>query len=278
MIVLEGLPALSPFRRERLEARLRALAPTLRIAGAWFTYWVQPAQADAHIDRDALHRILEAGETQAPGESGTVSRYVLPRLGTISPWASKATELLHGAGLPVQRVERGLRLDLAGWPEDAATRSAVARLLHDPMTQSLVDRREDGAAMFATPPRAALEVVPVPMLETANARLGLALAQDEVDYLRERYGELARDPHDVELMMFAQANSEHCRHKIFNASWTIDGRDQHANGQSTSLFRMIKHTQARPAAAVARRPACAASRSRTCAARPCRNRGKRRAR
>ena len=106
MIVLEGLPALSPFRRERLEARLRALAPTLRIAGAWFTYWVQPAQADAHIDRDALHRILEAGEKQAASDGGTVSRYVLPRLGTISPWASKATELLHGAGLPVQRVER----------------------------------------------------------------------------------------------------------------------------------------------------------------------------
>jgi phosphoribosylformylglycinamidine synthase len=78
-----------------------------------------------------------------------------------------------------------------------------------------------------------------------TARLGLALAQDEVDYLRDRYGELARDPHDVELMMFAQANSEHCRHKIFNASWTIDGREQHANGQTTSLFRMIKHTHAK---------------------------------
>ena len=92
------------------------------------------------------------------------------------------------------------------------------------------------------------------MLEAANARLGLALAQDEIDYLRERYGELARDPHDVELMMFAQANSEHCRHKIFNASWTIDGRDQHANGQSTSLFRMIKQHACAHAAEHACRP------------------------
>ncbi|HKN79197.1 MAG TPA: phosphoribosylformylglycinamidine synthase [Lysobacter sp.] len=245
MIVLEGQQALSPFRRERLEARLGALAPSLRIAGAWFTYWVQPAAADARIDRAALDRILEAGDAMAPRADGAISRYVLPRLGTISPWASKATELLHGASLPVQRVERGMRIDLTGWPEDSATQHALARLLHDPMTQSLVADRDAGAALFRTPPKAPLEVVPVAMLDAANARLGLALAQDEVDYLRERYGELARDPHDVELMMFAQANSEHCRHKIFNASWTIDGREQHANGQTTSLFRMIKHTHAK---------------------------------
>src|SRR6478672_754360 len=245
MIVLEGQQALSPFRRERLEARLGALAPSLRIAGAWFTYWVQPAAADARIDRAALDRILEAGDAMAPRADGAISRYVLPRLGTISPWASKATELLHGASLPVQRVERGLRIDLTGWPEDSATQHALARLLHDPMTQSLVADRDAGAALFRTPAKAPLEVVPVAALDAANARLGLALAQDEVDYLRDRYGELARDPHDVELMMFAQANSEHCRHKIFNASWTIDGREQHANGQTTSLFRMIKHTHAK---------------------------------
>ena len=141
MIVLEGQQALSPFRRERLEARLRALAPALRIRGAWFTYWVQP-EGDASPDRDALHRILEAGDAMAPRDTDAVSRYVTPRLGTISPWASKATELLHGANLPIRRVERGLRVDLAGWPADAATQSAVARLLHDPMTQSLLDDRD----------------------------------------------------------------------------------------------------------------------------------------
>ena len=239
MIVLEGAPALSPFRRERLQARLQTLAPGLRVLGAWYGYWVDP-EPGAAPEPAALRRILQAGEDFAASAPGTVSRYVVPRLGTLSPWASKATELLRGAGLPVRRVERGMRIDLAGWPDDAATAAALARLLHDPMTQSLLETRKAGAALFAVPPAGTLEVVPLAQLEAANARLGLALADDEIDYLRARYGELGRDPHDVELMMFAQANSEHCRHKIFNASWTIDGQVR-----PISLFRMIKHTQAR---------------------------------
>ena len=238
MIVLEGAPALSPFRRERLQARLHAIAPALRIVETRHAYWVDP-ESGTNPDREALKRILQAGEGFAAVEAGAVSRFVVPRLGTLSPWASKATELLRGAGLPVQRVERGMRIDLAGWPADAAVQAAVAKLLHDPMTQSLLASRDEGAALFVAHPRAALEIVPLAQLDAANARLGLALAQDEIDYLRERYGELGRDPHDVELMMFAQANSEHCRHKIFNASWTIDGREQ-----ATSLFKMIKNTHA----------------------------------
>src|SRR5690606_22445380 len=165
------------------------------------------------------------GQAEAPRAAGALSRYVVPRLGTRSPWSSKATELLHGAGLDVARVERGLRLDLTGWPRDPAAQAAAARLLHDPMTQSLLDAREQAQALFAAPPRRPLERVALARLEDANARLGLALAQDEIDYLRQRYTELGRDPSDVELMMFAQANSEHCRHKIFNASWTIDGQE-----------------------------------------------------
>ena len=238
MIVLEGQSALSPFRRERLETRLRAVSPGLRITGAWFTYWVEP-EPGARPDTPTLQRILQASDAAQPLAADAVSRYVLPRLGTISPWASKATELLHGAGLPVKRVERGIRIDLAGLPQDAAAQAAVARLLHDPMTQSLLSERDGAAALFAAPSRGALEAIPTAQLEAANARLGLALAEDEIDYLRTRYTELGRDPHDVELMMFAQANSEHCRHKIFNASWTIDGREQ-----PTSLFKMIKHTHA----------------------------------
>ena len=241
MIVLEGLPALSPFRRERLEARLRALHPDSRIAGAWWTYWVVPA-AGAAPDADSLARILEAGETASARGEGTVSRYVVPRLGTISPWASKATELLRGATLPIQRVERGMRVDIAGWPDDPALQAEAAKLLHDPMTQSLLADRDAASALFDMPERQPLEIVPLGQIESANARLGLALAADEIDYLRERYSELGRDPHDVELMMFAQANSEHCRHKIFNASWTVDGRDMLANGKPQSLFRMIKNT------------------------------------
>src|SRR5690349_17056856 len=122
MIVLEGLPALSPFRRERLEARLQAIHPGLRVTGAWFTYWIKletaGPYADTRLDRDALCRILQARDAREPRADGATTRFVVPRLGTISPWASKATELLHGARLPVQRVERGTRIDLTGWPED----------------------------------------------------------------------------------------------------------------------------------------------------------------
>jgi phosphoribosylformylglycinamidine synthase len=245
MIVLEGQPALSPFRRDRLESRLQAFAPALRVVGARFVYWVE-AEPGARPDAAVLQRILEAGapDERAQRAPGVVSRWVAPRLGTISPWASKATELLRGAGQPVKRVERGTRIDLEGFPADPAAQAAVARALHDPMTQSLLADEADGAALFVAPARGALEVVPLAELERANARLGLALAQDEIDYLRVRYAELGRDPHDIELMMFAQANSEHCRHKIFNASWTVDGRSETLNGGPVSLFRMIKHTHA----------------------------------
>ena len=253
MIVLEGACALSPFRRERLQAHLQALHPDLRLLGAWPVYWVEPdveATADlGRLDLGALHRILQAEPTEAPRADGAVSRYVTPRLGTLSPWASKATELLRGAGQPVHRVERVTRYDLAGWPTDVATQGALAKVLHDPMTQSLLESRDDAAALFAVPMRGELERIGLADLENANLRLGLALADDEIAYLRMRYSELDREPADVELMMFAQANSEHCRHKIFNASWTIDGREQHVREQNfgdqpQSLFKMIKHTHA----------------------------------
>lgn len=244
MIVLEGQQALSPFRRERLEARLQSVSPTLVVAGAWHVYFVE-AEAGQSPDDATLRRILEVDAGPAPARAeGTVSRYVSPRLGTISPWASKATELLRGAGQPVHRVERGLRLDLGGWPEDAAAQAAVSKLLHDPMTQSLLDDVDEADALFAVPARGALERIALDDLDGANKRLGLALADDEIAYLRERFGALGRDPSDVELMMFAQANSEHCRHKIFNASWTIDGEEMTRNGRAQSLFGMIRHTHA----------------------------------
>ncbi|MCW4454256.1 phosphoribosylformylglycinamidine synthase [Flavobacterium sp. MXW15] len=264
MIVLEGAAALSPFRRARLESRLQTIAADLRIAGAWHVYFIR-AEDDAAVDQAVLGRILQAQPQAAPREDGAVSRYVVPRLGTLSPWSSKATELVRGAGLAIQRVERGTRIDLSGWPRQAEPSAAVdsmppprpgattgphaapglsrddivalERLLHDPMTQSLLDAAAQAQALFDVPARGELERIPLDALEQANARLGLALAQDEIDYLRQRFGELGREPSDVELMMFAQANSEHCRHKIFNASWTIDGHDQ-----DRSLFRMIKHT------------------------------------
>ncbi|MBD9479383.1 phosphoribosylformylglycinamidine synthase [Pseudoxanthomonas sp. PXM02] len=235
MIVLEGQPALSHFRRARLESKLQSIASGVRIRGAWHVYFVEP-EAGATPDLATLRRILQAGDQDEALADGAVSRFVTPRLGTLSPWASKATELLRGAGQPVKRVERGLRIDLEGWDDASPT---LAKALHDPMTQSLLATREQAQALFTAPARGELERIPLAQLEAANARLGLALADDEIDYLRTRYTELGRDPADVELMMFAQANSEHCRHKIFNASWTIDGKDQ-----DRSLFRMIKHTHA----------------------------------
>ncbi|PPU38614.1 phosphoribosylformylglycinamidine synthase [Xanthomonas arboricola] len=236
MMVLEGASALSPFRRARLETRLQTLVPALRISGAWHVYFIG-VEAGQAPDQATLQRILQAEAAPAPRAEDASSHYVVPRLGTLSPWSSKATELVRGAGQPIQRVERGTRIDLAGWPDDEAMRAAVARLLHDPMTQSLLGSAAAAEALFNVPDRGQLQRVPLVALEQANRDLGLALAQDEIDYLRERFAELGRDPADVELMMFAQANSEHCRHKIFNASWTIDGRPQ-----ERSLFRMIKHT------------------------------------
>lgn len=235
MIVLEGQPALSHFRRARLESKLQSMASGVRICGAWHVYFIEP-EAGATPDLATLRRILQAGDEAAALADGAVSRFVTPRLGTLSPWASKATELLRGAGQPVKRVERGLRIDLEGWDDG---QPALAKALHDPMTQSLLTTRDQAQALFTAPARGELERIPLAQLEAANTRLGLALADDEIDYLRTRYTELGRDPSDIELMMFAQANSEHCRHKIFNASWTIDGKDQ-----DRSLFRMIKHTHA----------------------------------
>ena len=236
MIVLEGAAALSPFRRERLESRLQSIAADLRITGAWHVYFTQAADASA-VDQTTLGRILQGQPQAAERAEGAVSRFVVPRLGTLSPWSSKATELVRGAGLPIQRVERGTRIDLSGWPSDPAQQAAVAKLLHDPMTQSLLADIGQAQALFNNVGRGTLERIALDDLEGANKRLGLALADDEIDYLRQRYSELGRDPSDVELMMFAQANSEHCRHKIFNASWTIDGE-----AQERSLFKMIKNT------------------------------------
>ncbi|KRG79462.1 phosphoribosylformylglycinamidine synthase [Stenotrophomonas ginsengisoli] len=241
MIVLEGAAALSPFRSERLESRLQSIAADLRIAGTRHLYFVQAADPAA-LDMAVLGRVLDAGSAAPAAAAGTVSRIVVPRLGTRSPWSSKATELVRGAGQAIERVERGLRIELSGWPANPAVAAAVEKVLHDPMTQTLLADTAAAGALFASPARGQLQRIAIAGLEAANARLGLALAEDEIAYLRQRYTELGRDPSDVELMMFAQANSEHCRHKIFNASWSIDGKEQ-----ERSLFKMIKNThQATP--------------------------------
>ena len=240
MIAFDGLPALSPFRIDRLNAELDRLQPGVRVRAAWHVYFVE-AQPDAALDTARLCEVIEA--SAAPARPASL--WVVPRFGTRSPWSSKATDILVDCGFAVRRIERGTAFELDGLPEagDAGWQQ-VARVLHDPMTQSAIASLEAAGHLFEAGAPAPLERVALgadarTALEEANARLGLALAADEIDYLAERYRELGRDPSDAELMMFAQANSEHCRHKVFNAEFTIDGE-----AQPRSLFAMIKHTHA----------------------------------
>jgi phosphoribosylformylglycinamidine synthase len=240
MIVLDGQPALSAFRIDRLNTELARRAPGCAVRGARHVYFVA-ATVDA-IDMDRLCEVIEA----TPGKPANAALWIVPRLGTRSPWSSKATDILQGCGFPVSRIERGTAFDLAGAPAPGSAQwRAVARVLHDPMTQSVVDSLADIGTLFdagdpAPLARIELGADPVAALTAANTRLGLALAPDEIDYLAENYAALGRDPTDAELMMFAQANSEHCRHKVFNADFTVDGVKQ-----DKSLFAMIRNTHAK---------------------------------
>jgi len=239
MIAFDGQSALSPFRLERLNARLDAEHRGVRVQSAWHVFVLDMDAAPEGALRERLLAVLEAKD--AAPQPATL--WVVPRLGTISPWSSKATDILHGAGFDVRRVERGLAWQLSGLPEPGAPdHAAIMGVLHDAMTQSVLARLDDAQGLFlaGTPGdlvHVALGADPQAALAAANQRLGLALAEDEIEYLVERYAELGRDPTDAELFMFAQANSEHCRHKVFNASWTVDGEEQ-----DKTLFGMIKHT------------------------------------
>ena len=240
MIVLDGQPALSAFRIDRLNAELAQHAPGCRVRGARYVYFVDADRA--RIDIDKLSEVIEATR-EAPLPAAF---WIVPRLGTRSPWSSKATDILQGCGFPVRRIERGIAFDLEGAPaHDSAEWRAVTRDLHDPMTQSVIASLDGIEALFETGAPAPLEHVvlegnPGAALERANKRLGLALAPDEIEYLAASYATLGRDPTDAELMMFAQANSEHCRHKVFNADFTVDGVKQ-----DKSLFAMIRNTHAK---------------------------------
>lgn len=237
MIVLEGLPALSPFRRERLQSKISQIAADAVLVGAWHVYFIENHSAE-NIDKAMLERILEAGTSQIQSLTGSVSRIITPRLGTRSPWSSKATEILKGVKLPVSRVERGLRIDILGGPEsNSSAWKQIDNLISDPMIQTVWSSMQEAVNLFQIPQRGNLLRVNIDQLPEANTQLGLALSTDEVEYLQTRYKDLGRQPSDAELMMFAQANSEHCRHKIFNASYTINGQDM-----PYSLFGMIKNT------------------------------------
>ena len=250
LVHLEGGNALSAFRAQALLPRLRE--HVARIAGvhARHAYWVC---SDAPLDRhahDKLTALLTIGDPYT-GPSEGASVVVMPRLGTLSPWASKATDIAHNCGLAVRRIERitEYRLSLEGGllrgakALDAVELQACAALLHDRMTESVAFDLEAAAHLFDERPAQPMAHVDVlgqgrAALLQANTEFGLALSDDEIDYLAHAFKQLNRNPTDVELMMFAQANSEHCRHKIFNARFTIDGV-----AQEHSMFQMIRHTE-----------------------------------
>ena len=239
----DGGNALSGFKRAQLLPQLQAIDSTMTQVHAQYVHVAHWPGASA-ADEVRLGELLHSWDVyQGPSTGATL--VVSPRLGTISPWASKATDIAHNCGLGLHRVERLVqwrfeRKGKGAWT--GAQIAAIAALVHDRMTESVLASPEEAARLFDDVQAAALEHVDVlaqgrAALVEANTRFGLALADDEIDYLVDAFTKLHRNPTDVELMMFAQANSEHCRHKIFNAQFVIDGQ-----AKSHTLFGMIRHT------------------------------------
>ncbi|CAI3795491.1 Phosphoribosylformylglycinamidine synthase [Pseudomonas sp. MM223] len=242
MLILRGAPALSAFRHGKLLEQLSQKVPAVTGLYAEFAHF---ADVDGELTADqqqVLGRLLKYGPSVPVQEPTGRLFLVVPRLGTISPWASKASDIAHNCGLQsIQRLERGIAYYVAGTLSDADA-ALIAAELHDRMTQRVLAQLEQASDLFshAQPkPMTSVDILAGgrDALAQANIDLGLALAEDEIDYLVAAFQGLKRNPNDIELMMFAQANSEHCRHKIFNASWDIDGQ-----AQEKSLFGMIKNT------------------------------------
>jgi len=241
---LRGRDALSAFRRKKLLEAVASAVPGLRVAAEyWHFISLQHALGDA--EQQQLERVLDYGPATVPVAQNGTLLLVTPRLGTISPWSSKATDIAQHCGLPaVERIERGVAwwCTRNGQSLAAAEHAVLLPFIHDRMTESVLNALDDAQALFH-------HIEPRPLasvdlqgggreaLVRANTEMGLALSADEIDYLHDNYARMGRNPIDVELMMFAQANSEHCRHKIFNADWVIDGEKQ-----ERSLFGMIRTT------------------------------------
>jgi phosphoribosylformylglycinamidine synthase len=242
MLRLSGGPALTPFRKQQLLATLAPAAPSVRGVSASHQYFVDVERATAALER-RLAELLPLDPLAERTEGKLL--LVVPRLGTLSPWASKATDIAQSCGLSeVRRIERGVAYRLEG-ELSGPELGRVKALLHDRMTETVLERFEDAARLFRREAPRRLERIPVTddgrdALVKANVKLGLALDDEEIDYLVASFTALRRDPTDVELMMFAQANSEHCRHKIFKADFVVDGVPQ-----PRSLFGMIRNTHER---------------------------------
>ncbi|MBQ42828.1 MAG: phosphoribosylformylglycinamidine synthase [Gemmatimonadetes bacterium] len=256
--ILEGPPALSEFRRQALLDRCREICPAIGGLSVNLLYMVGFLEAPDGELRQRLRQVLAVGDDLPPPHISpphlplqptstpewVTEIRIAPRPGTISPWSSKATDILHNCGLGVvSRIERAWHYRFSGARELLpAGLESVYPLLYDRMTEAVAD---DLDILFREVAPRALGRIPLmadgrEALEGANEESGLAMSPEEINYLYEAFAGLGRDPTDVELVMFANVNSEHCRHKIFNAAWTIDGESR-----DHSLFDMIRHTHAR---------------------------------
>src|SRR5262245_42691154 len=251
MLRFRGAPALSSFRIERLLAALRRIAPAVRAIEVEFVHFVDTERELAPAELAILERLLDFDRGAPPEPPGQLLLTV-PRPGTVSPWSSKATDIAQVCGLAaVRRIERGKawRIDAAA-PLARGQLGALAAPLFDPMTEAVLANAEEARRLFGPHARGALAHValgadPQSALARVNEAQGLALSEGEIAYLADVFRRLGRDPTDVEVMMFAQANSEHCRHKIFNADWRIDGA-----AMTRSPFAMIRTTKERSPAGV----------------------------
>ncbi len=238
MFIVAGASAHSAFKQAQLLSRLSSIDTVQSVESQWVYLFDQALNDETLQSANALlndSQIFALRQT----ENDEVQVLVTPRVGTISPWSSKATDIFKNCNTPVHRLERGVLYTLKGV---SSVSNALKLALHDRMTESVFDQIDDAKALF-------VETAPKPLnsidilgqgkeaLVQANREFGFALSDEEIDYLTAAFNKLGRNPHDIELMMFAQANSEHCRHKIFNAQWTIDGEKQ-----PLSLFQMIKNT------------------------------------
>lgn len=238
MFIVAGAPAHSSFKKTQLLNRLASMSSVQSIESQWIYLFDQALNEQQH--QSALQLLNDGASFEVrQAASDEIQILVTPRLGTISPWSSKATDIFANCNTPIHRLERGVLFTLKGISEVS---NEVKQVLHDRMTESVFNHIDDAAALF-------VETAPKPLnsidilgqgkdaLVKANSEFGFALSDEEIDYLTAAFNKLGRNPHDIELMMFAQANSEHCRHKIFGSEWTIDGEKQ-----PLSLFQMIKNT------------------------------------
>ncbi|WP_395166769.1 phosphoribosylformylglycinamidine synthase [Francisella salimarina] len=238
----EGLSALSPFKREKILADAKKISNKVESVSTQYIHVVELeselSSEQEKIIKSLLNYNIEYGSTEPEGHTFITA----PRAGTISPWSSKATDIIRNTGInTVKRVERAVLFGVEGQVSDSDLK-AIENLVHDRMVEEVFSCRDDLHRLFGVTAPKELEYVNVlengiQAIKDADKKLGLALSEQEIDYLADEYTKLNRNPTDTELYMFAQANSEHCRHKIFNAKWTIDNQEQ-----DKSLFKMIRNT------------------------------------